>query len=90
MSLLKIDVEGMELNVLKGAEILLRASSYPPIMVEAWDVEWFKEQRSELLVYVEGMCIVPCDYIPIRSWSFFLATAYLQEHYQAAKRDIRA
>jgi len=55
VSLLKIDVEGMELNVLKGAEILLRASSYPPIMFKAWDVEWFKEQRSELLAYVEGL-----------------------------------
>lgn len=55
VSLLKIDVEGMELQVLKGAATLLKSSNYPPIMVEAWTAEWFIAQRSELLAYVEGL-----------------------------------
>ena len=52
---LKIDVEGMELQVLQGARQLLQDSNYPPIMLEAWGFSWFKEQREALIAYLEGM-----------------------------------
>ena len=52
---LKIDVEGMELQVLQGAQQLLKDSRYPPIMLEAWDFSWFKEQREVLIAYLEAM-----------------------------------
>lgn len=52
---LKIDVEGMELNVLKGGERLLRDSGYPPIMLETWGFSWFQEQRKLLVDYIEGL-----------------------------------
>jgi len=47
--LIKIDVEGFELEVVKGARNLLAKSSYPPILLEAWSDEWFAEQRKALL-----------------------------------------
>src|SRR5262249_10332123 len=34
--LLKIDVEGMELEVIKGAAATLEKSGYPPIIFEVW------------------------------------------------------
>jgi FkbM family methyltransferase len=52
---LKIDVEGMELEVLKGARQLLQGSHYPPIMLEAWGFSWFKEQREALIAYLNDM-----------------------------------
>jgi hypothetical protein len=52
---LKIDVEGMELNVLRGAEQLLRNSGYPPIMLETWGFSWFQEERKQLIDYIESL-----------------------------------
>jgi hypothetical protein len=48
-ALIKIDVEEFEINVLKGGEGFLERHNYPPIMFEAWDLEWFKEGKMELL-----------------------------------------
>ena len=39
IGLMKVDVEGFELNVLKGAEPAIIASKYPPLVVESWNVE---------------------------------------------------
>jgi FkbM family methyltransferase len=52
---IKVDVEGMELQVLKGAQQLLQECNFPPIMLEAWGFSWFKEQREELIHYLNGM-----------------------------------
>jgi len=51
-ALIKIDVEGFELNVLKGAEIFLEKFNYPPVMFEAWDLDWFKEDKAKLLKFL--------------------------------------
>lgn len=46
--LLKIDVEGMELAVLQGAEVLLERNNFPPIICECWGADWFKTERVAL------------------------------------------
>jgi FkbM family methyltransferase len=48
-SLIKIDVEGFELEVIKGAKNLIAKSAFPPILLEAWTEDWFAEQRKALL-----------------------------------------
>jgi len=49
--LLKIDVEGMELQVLQGAENLLKLNDYPPVLCECWSADWFSEDRQALLAW---------------------------------------
>lgn len=48
LRLLKIDVEGMELAVLKGASRLLERNRHPPILAECWQNDWFAPQRASL------------------------------------------
>jgi len=48
---IKMDVEGMELEIIKGAEPLLRREQ-PAIIVEAWGAEkapWFQAEATEML-----------------------------------------
>ncbi len=54
-SLIKIDVEGFELSVLKGAGDFLERTNYPPLLFEAWSFDWFKEGREELLSFVNSL-----------------------------------
>ena len=51
-ALIKIDVEGLELQVLQGATGLLETHAFPPLLLEAWKLEWFKDRRGELLQYL--------------------------------------
>jgi len=53
--LIKIDVEGMELSVLRGAVETIHRSGFPPIIFEAWKLEWFKGWRDELVAFVVSL-----------------------------------
>lgn len=55
IGLIKIDVEGYELNVIKGAIKTLTKHNNPPILFEAWDTEWYKEKREELFNYIKSI-----------------------------------
>jgi FkbM family methyltransferase len=53
--LIKVDVEGHELEVLKGGIETIKANDYPPIIFEAWAWKpWFQEKRKTLFDYLEG------------------------------------
>ena len=54
--LIKIDVEGMELDVIKGGLELLKNNNYPPILFESWESKpWFKPRRQELFEFLEDL-----------------------------------
>ena len=46
--LLKVDVEGMELDVLRGGHQFLERHRFPPILFEAWEDEAFADGRKTL------------------------------------------
>jgi FkbM family methyltransferase len=53
--LIKIDVEGHELEVIKGGIETIKKNNYPPIIFEAWTWKpWFEPKRKALLEYLKG------------------------------------
>lgn len=54
-SLIKIDVEGLEVKVLQGAMQLLQSANFPPLLLEAWKGDWFKAQREILVRYLHDI-----------------------------------
>jgi len=54
--LIKIDVEGMELDVLMGAMDTIKNNNYPPILFEAWEhKDWFLPRKKELCDFLESL-----------------------------------
>ncbi|WP_033577722.1 FkbM family methyltransferase [Dickeya chrysanthemi] len=51
----KIDVEGLETEVLKGAIGFLEHNDFPPFAFEAWNTSWFADKRQELLSLVKQL-----------------------------------
>jgi hypothetical protein len=55
VKLIKIDVEGHELEVLRGGIETIKANNYPPIIFEAWTWKpWYQEKRTALFEYLKG------------------------------------
>ena len=54
-SFIKLDVEGFELNVIKGAVNFLEMHRFPPIAFEAWTEPWFSAEKAELISFVQGL-----------------------------------
>lgn len=52
IALIKIDVEGSELNVLKGGLGTIVRSNYPPFIFEAWSLDWYKKDKEQLMQFV--------------------------------------
>jgi len=53
--LIKIDVEGYELEVLRGSVNYIKKSGYPPIFFEAWDYDWYKEKKNILFSFLNSI-----------------------------------
>lgn len=54
--LIKIDVEGLEMEVLKGALKTIEDNNFPPIIFEAWTYKpWYQERRKDLIKFVESL-----------------------------------
>jgi FkbM family methyltransferase len=54
--LIKIDVEGLEMEVLKGALKTIKDNDFPPIIFEAWTYKpWYEDRRKDLIKFVESL-----------------------------------
>lgn len=56
VKMIKIDVEGLELEVLKGATETIKNSNYPPLILEAWNqYDWWEARKEEMFEYVKSL-----------------------------------
>jgi FkbM family methyltransferase len=53
--LIKLDVEGLELKVLSGGRKFLQENRFPPILLEAWNLDWFAARRLTLLGFLNEL-----------------------------------
>ena len=52
VGLIKIDVEGHEIEVLGGGLEFLKENGFPPIIFECWNFEWFRDKRHSLFEFL--------------------------------------
>lgn len=53
---IKMDVEGSELDVLKGMVKTLKTNGFPPILFESWESHtWWADQHRALLQFIESL-----------------------------------
>jgi FkbM family methyltransferase len=49
VALVKITVSGMELEVLKGSGKIIENNQTPPLMIECWNDDWYKERKDAMI-----------------------------------------
>ena len=54
-TVIKMDVEGYELDVFKGACQFLAEHHYPTILLEIWNVDYYLERRQELMTFIQSL-----------------------------------
>jgi len=55
VGLIKIDAEGAEADILRGAKKTLEAHRYPTLLLEAWTADWYADQRAALIKQLEEL-----------------------------------
>lgn len=78
VALIKLDIEGHELEALKGGLNFLKSNGYPPIIFECWDFEWFADSKEKLFSFFNE--IGYGDISPDIGYSNFLAQSKLTSH----------
>lgn len=54
-SFIKIDVEGFEENVIRGAINFLEQHGFPPFVFEAWNEPWYKSKKESLFALIKSI-----------------------------------
>jgi FkbM family methyltransferase len=72
VNMIKIDVEGFELQVLQGATETIKQNNNPPIMFEAWVDPWYEAQRNKVISFLRtigynSFLFLGCDNIAFKS-----------------------
>lgn len=55
VGLLKIDTEGNDVNVIRGAVETLEINGWPPFVFEAWEHAWFSDRKREVIELVQSL-----------------------------------
>lgn len=55
LSLIKIDTEGLELNILRNGQNFLAKHRFPPILFEAWHAEYYEEHKNALIGFLRSL-----------------------------------
>ena len=55
VGLIKIDVEGLELRVLRGAVEILQRNNLPKMLIECWSHDWYRKDKDAVLQFLDEL-----------------------------------